>query len=91
MVSPGVAEVLGRAEAVTKTHAFDEVAVLRCGALWLEAAPDLPQYDGERQRRVFETLAKVLPPGLPVRDRRARNRRLIYENATEVSSRTESG
>lgn len=63
-----------------------------CGAgPWLEAAPDLPQYDGERQRRVFETLAKVLPPGLPVRDRRARNRRLIYENATEVSSRTESG
>ena len=59
--------------------------------LWLEAAPDLPQYDEERQRRVFETLAKVLPPGLPVRDRRARNRRLIYENATEVSSRTESG
>jgi hypothetical protein len=91
VVSPGVAEVLGGAEAVTKTQAFDEVAVLRSGALWLEAAPDLPQYDGERQRGVFETLAKVLPPGLPVRDRRAWNRRLIYENATEVASRTKSG
>lgn len=33
-----------------------------CGAgPWLEAAPDLPQYDGERQRRVFETLAGLAP------------------------------
>jgi hypothetical protein len=87
VVSAGVAEVLGGAEALTKTQAFDEVAVLRSGALWLEAAPDLPQYDGERQRRVFETLAKVLPPGIPGRDRRARNRRLLYEDAAETLGR----
>lgn len=40
--------------------------------MWLEAASDLAEYDVGRQRRVFETLAKVLPPGVPVRDRRAR-------------------
>ncbi|QNE21788.1 hypothetical protein F1D05_32545 [Kribbella qitaiheensis] len=91
VVSPGVADALGGAEAITKTQAFDEVAVLRSGALWLEAAPDLAEYDMGRQHRVFEALAKVLPRGLPGRDRRARNRRLVYENAAEVAGGTESG
>ena len=43
------------------------------------------------ERHMFETLAEALTPGLPWRDRRARNRRLIYENAAEVAGRTERG
>jgi hypothetical protein len=85
VTSPGVAELLGGAGAIERTQAFDAVVVLRSGALWLEAAPDLSQYDEERQRRVFETLAKVLPPGLPGRARRARNRRLVYADAAEFA------
>jgi hypothetical protein len=89
VISPGVAELLGGAGAIERTQAFDEVVVLRSGALWLEAAPDLSQYDEERRRRVFETLATVLPPGLPGRDRRARKRRLVYADAAEFACGTE--
>ena len=83
---PGVVDLLGGAEALVKSGAFREVVSLSSGSVWLRAADDLPDYDGDRQRMVFETLAKALPPGQPRRDRRAHHRRLVYEDAAEYSA-----
>jgi hypothetical protein len=91
VVSPGVAGLLGGIEEITQSGAFHRVAGLRSGAVWLEAAPDLSEYDADRQRRVFEALAKVLPPGMPRRDRLARGSRLIYQDAAEVAAGSGGG
>jgi hypothetical protein len=89
VVSAGVAERLGGPESIMRSGAFDLVAPLPSGAAWLEAAPDLSEYGPDRQRHVFEALAKALPPGMPRRDRRARNRRLVYLDAAEATAAVE--
>jgi hypothetical protein len=90
VVSAGVADLLGGVDAMSKSQAFHEASGFLSGSLWLEASPDLIDYDAERQRRVFETLARAIPPGVPQRDRRARNRRLVYEDAAEVAGRSDN-
>lgn len=91
VVSSGVADLLGGVEGITQSGAFHQVAGLRSGAVWLETASDLPEYDMDRQRRVFESLAKVLPPGKPRRDRRARDRRLVSRDTAELVSGSGDG
>jgi hypothetical protein len=87
VVSPGVAEVVGGAEALSTSQAFHEISPLPGRAVWLQATEDLAEYGAEQQRRVFDALAKALPPGLPQRDRRARDRRLVYEEPAQASGR----
>jgi hypothetical protein len=61
----GIAERLGGVAALTTSGAFDEVTALDGGQVFLRATPSLQEYEGEKLRRVFETLAPVLLPGRP--------------------------
>ncbi len=56
---------LGGAPALRADTAFDEVAELPGGQVFLRATPALEDYEGAAVRRAFEALAPVLLPGRP--------------------------
>lgn len=58
---------LGGIEHLENSGAFEQVRVLPDGAAWLLACEDYADFDEARSRRVWETLAPVLIPGVPVR------------------------
>lgn len=56
---------LGGADALRGSGAFDEVAELPGGQVFLRATPVVQDHEGPALRRVFEVLAPVLLPGRP--------------------------
>jgi hypothetical protein len=56
---------LGGAAALARSGAFDEVAELPGGQVFLRATPVIQDYQGEILMRVFQTLAPVLLTGRP--------------------------
>jgi hypothetical protein len=56
---------LGGPAVLAAAGAFDEVTQLPAGQVFLRATPTIQEYEGERVRRVFQTLAPVLLPGRP--------------------------
>jgi uncharacterized protein YndB with AHSA1/START domain len=78
----GLASRLGGAAALRDREAFWDVAELPSGDVWLQATPDFAGYDDAAMLRVFETLAPVLPPGLPEPDvMEERRYRLAWRDA----------
>ena len=65
VVPAALAGRLGGVSALRGTGAFDEVAGLAGGSVWLQATPRWSDYVQPRRDRVFEVLAPVLPPGMP--------------------------
>ena len=78
VVSPGVMDRLGGADAVRRTGAFHDVLVLPSGGALLQATPRLEEYEGDAVRRVFGALGPVLPDKAPWPDQFNRFK-LIYE------------
>jgi hypothetical protein len=65
IVAAPLAGRLGGAAALTGSGAFFSVGRLPGGQVFLQATPDLAEYEGAAIRRVFEVLAPVLRPGHP--------------------------
>lgn len=65
--APELGDRLGGADTLAASGAFDEVAGLPGGQVYLRATPALEDYDGEAVSRVFEVLAPVLLTGRPRR------------------------
>ncbi|GAB3957665.1 hypothetical protein GCM10027614_73580 [Micromonospora vulcania] len=65
-----LAHKLGGSGVLKATGAFTRVEELSGGALWLQATERFEQYHGAAVAAVFDALAPVLRPGLPVERRR---------------------
>jgi hypothetical protein len=65
IVAAPLAARLGGAAALTASGAFYRVGALPGGQVFLQATPDLAEYEGAAVRRVFGVLAPVLRPGRP--------------------------
>jgi hypothetical protein len=65
VVAAALADRLGGVSALRGSGAFEQVAELAGGSVWLQAAPRWSDYTQLRVERVFEVLAPVLPPGMP--------------------------
>ena len=79
-VCPGeLAQRMGGTAALAASGAFWGIEELPGGGVWLQASEDFADYN-EMMRRVFETKAPVLPPGLaepePMEEKRYR---LVWE------------
>ena len=83
--APQVAERLGGVDALLASGAFHEVQVLPTGSVWLQATERLEDYQGDALRRVFHTVAPVLPPGQPQPYVGEYLGRMIYEDAGKVT------
>lgn len=74
---------LGGMEALRATGAFSRVVPLRRGAV-LQSTDAVAAYTDEAMHAVFETLAPVLPPGLPKRHPAFPDTRFVPRDAREV-------
>lgn len=81
-----LAAQLGGQVAMTETGAFRRVDVLAGGALWLQATERFEEFHDDAVTRVFDALAPVLRPGLPVEIPRYPGKPphlLVFEDAAE--------
>lgn len=79
--SPGVAELLGGAEAVRRDGTFAQVRGVAGGSLFLKATEDVREYGDDRVLAVFEPLRAVLPAGTPSSFISDRKVRLVFRDA----------
>ncbi len=82
---PQIAERLGGVEALRASGAFWDVRVLPTGSVWLQATERLEDYEGDALRRVFRTLAPVLPAGEPKPYVGEYRGRMVYEDASTLT------
>ncbi|SHN37004.1 hypothetical protein SAMN05216499_1491 [Actinacidiphila paucisporea] len=85
--APEIAARLGGPDALRASGAFHEVRVLPTGSVWLQATEHLDDYTGDALRRVFETVAPVLPPGEPRTYLGKELGRIIYADASAYQQR----
>ncbi|MFU8873575.1 hypothetical protein [Micromonospora sp. SL4-19] len=86
IVPKELAAHLGGQKGVTETGAFRRVDALPGGALWLQATERFEEFHGDAVVRVFDALAPVLRPGLPVEIPRYPGQPphlLVFEDAAE--------
>jgi hypothetical protein len=83
--APQIAERLGGVDALRASGAFFAVHVLPTSSVWLQATERLEDYQGDAMRRVFQTVAPVLPPGRPMPYVGEYLGRMIYEDARTVT------
>jgi hypothetical protein len=83
--APEIAERVGGVEALRASGGFWDVRVLPTGSLWLQATERLEDYQGDALRRVFHTLAPLLPPGEPKPYVGEYRGRMIYQDASTVA------
>jgi hypothetical protein len=83
--APEFVDRLGGVETLRASGAFHEVSVLSAGSVWLQATERLEDYQGAALRRVFQTVAPVLPPGQPKPYVGEYRGRMIYEDASAAT------
>lgn len=89
IVAAPLAERLGGAAALTASGAFSHVGGLPDGQVFLQATPDLAEYEGVAIRRVFGVLAPILRPGRPDPEAVSggRARLVLDQDAADVAGR----
>jgi hypothetical protein len=85
--APELAGRLGGPDALRVSGAFHEVRELPTGSVWLQATEHLDDYTGDALRRVFETVAPVLPPGEPRLYLGKELGRIVYADASRYHER----